>query len=58
MKAINYALKVAHFEELAGRAAYAAHVALCPVEREQWEARAARYDEQVAAYRALARRAA
>lgn len=58
MRGINYSAKAEHFAELAARAAYRA--ATCPEgpDADAWAERAARYDEQAAAYTMAARKAA
>lgn len=58
MRATNYSAKAEHFAELAARAAIRAACAPLLADREQWDERAARYDEQVSNYRNAARRAA
>lgn len=58
MKTINYHAKAEHFATLASRAAFNAATCPCPIDREQWEERAARYDGQAAAYLSAARKAA
>lgn len=58
MRPINYNAKAEHFAELAARAAIRAAYASLPADREQWDERAARYDEQAAHYHNAARRAA
>lgn len=58
MRTINFHAKAEHFAELASRAAYAAATAIDAATREQWEARAASYDERAENCRRAARVAA
>lgn len=58
---IDYLAKAEHFATLASRAAYQAFVSLQSGDAdaaEQWETRAARYDNAAADYATKARRAA